>query len=185
MRPITFRCGAGPLWCACLVALTGCSPTQPASASVSPSDSGSPTALVTSTASPTASATTTSSPAQPHTDAAAAAAFHTWVNQYNAEQWDRHYATLVAAQRNVISEKRYTACRDSSTNPTFKWIKTVKTKADVPTKIPGTSKTQPATVVTARLRVQGWTLPVPADMFYEDGEWHWSMTKENIAGCKK
>lgn len=107
------------------------------------------------------------------------------MKQYNAEQWDLHYATLVLAQRAIISEKRYTDCRNSKTSPTFKWIKTAKTKAGVSTKIPGTSKTQPATVVTARLRVQGWTLPVTAHMFYESGAWHWSMTKENVAGCKK
>lgn len=42
-----------------------------------------------------------------------------------------------------------------------------------------------AKVVTARPGVQGWALPVFARMFYEAGAWHWSMTKENVAGCKK
>jgi len=103
----------------------------------------------------------------------------------NAEEWDKHYATLVDAQRKVISEKRYTACRDKSVNPSFKWVKTVKTKANVQSKIPGTSRTQPATLVTARLKVQGFTLPITAHMFYEGGSWHWSMTKENLKGCTK
>lgn len=121
--------------------------------------------------------------AQPQTGDAAAAAFKLWVAQYNAEEWDKHYATLVDAQRKVISEKRYTACRDKSVNPSFKWVKTVKTKANVQSKIPGTSRTQPATLVTARLKVQGFTLPITAHMFYEGGSWHWSMTKENLKGC--
>jgi len=51
--------------------------------------------------------------------------------------------------------------------------------------VPGTSKKAPATLVTARLRVSGFTLPITAHMFYEDGMWRWSMTKENLKGCKK
>lgn len=173
--------------CACLVALAGCTATQPSPASPSPAvaSSGPPSGTTSGSPTPSVPVPTPSAPGQPKTNKAAADAFHTWVNQYNSEQWDRHYATLVTAQRKVISEKRYTACRDASTNPTFKWIKTTKTKADVPSKIPGTSTTQRATLVIARLRVQGWTLPVTAHMFYENGEWHWSMTKENIARCKK
>jgi hypothetical protein len=142
-------------------------------------------AAVTPSATAVPTPTTPSVPVQPQTSDAAAAAFQTWVKQYNAEQWDRHYATLVAAQRSIITEKQYAACRDKSVNPIFKWVKTVKTRADVKSKIPGTSRTQPATLVTARLRVQGFTLPITAHMFYEDGAWRWSMTKENLKGCKK
>jgi hypothetical protein len=169
----------------CVLALSACSPAPTNPTTTAASASAPPSATATQSATPTPTATTTSIPAEPQTGAAAAAAFKTWVKQYNAEQWDRHYATLVAAQRKIITEKRYTTCRDKSINPTFKWVKTVKTKANVKSKIPGTSKTQPATLVTARLRVQGFTLPITAHMFYEDGAWHWSMTKENIQGCKK
>jgi len=172
----------------CVLALQGCSAastpsTTPAvataAASVSASGTPAPSATPTPTVTPSSIAT------QPQTGEAAAAAFRIWVRQYNAEQWDRHYATLVAAQRKVITEKRYAACRDASVNPTFTWVKTVKTKANVKSRIPGTSETQPSTVVTARLKVQGFTLPITAHMFYEDGAWRWSMTKENLKGCKK
>jgi len=142
------------------------------------------TSAITSSKIPAPTATT-SVRAEPQTGEAAAAAFRTWVKQYNAEQWDRHYASLVAAQRKIITEKRYASCRDTSINPTFTWVKTVKTKANVKSKVPGTSRTQPATLVTARLRVQGFTLPITAHMFYEDGAWHWSMTRENLKGCEK
>ena len=107
------------------------------------------------------------------------------MRQYNAEQWDQHYRTLVAAQQKLISAKKYAACRDKSVNPTFRWVKTVKTKDNVMSSIPGTSKKAPATLVTVRLRVSGFTLPITAHMFYEDGTWRWSMTKENLKGCKK
>jgi len=155
--------------------------TTPPTASTSATSSSTATA----SAAPTASATPASTPAQPQTGAAAAEAFKTWVGQYNAEQWDQHYRTLVSAQQKLISAKKYAACRDKSVNPTFKWVKTVKTKANVKSSIPGTSKKAPATLVTARLRVSGFTLPITAHMFYEDGMWRWSMTKENLKGCKK
>ncbi|MCA0295221.1 MAG: hypothetical protein LCH96_07895 [Actinobacteria bacterium] len=147
--------------------------------------SATPTSTSTSAATPTPTATPSPVATEPQTGEAAAAAFRTWVKQYNAEQWDRHYETLVSAQRSIITEKRYAACRDKSVNPTFTWVKTVKTKANVKSRIPGTSEAKPATVVTARLKVQGFTLPVTAHMFYEDGVWKWSMTKENLQGCKK
>lgn len=78
-------------------------------------------------------------------------------------------ALPASSARKVITEKRYAACRDKSVNPTSKWVKTVKTKANVKSKIPGTSRTQPATLVTARLRVQGFTVPITAHMYYEEG----------------
>jgi hypothetical protein len=168
-----------------VLALTACS-AAPVTSAPPPTASTSATPVTTATASaaPTASAIP-STPTQPRTGAAAADAFKTWVEQYNAEQWDKHYRTLVSAQQKLISGKKYAACRDKSVNPTFKWVKTVKTKANVMSSIPGTSKKAPATLVTVRLRVSGFTLPITAHMFYEDGMWRWSMTKENIKGCKK
>ena len=171
-----------------VLALSACSATPapvPAAASPTASTSATSGSSPTASAAPTASATTAPAPAQPQTGAAAADAFKTWVGQYNAEQWDHHYRTLVSAQQKLISAKKYAACRDKSVNPTFKWVKTVKTKANVMSSIPGASKKAPATLVTARLRVSGFTLPITAHMFYEDGMWRWSMTKENLKGCKK
>lgn len=169
----------------CALALPACSPASTNPTTTVVSASASPASTATPSATPTPTATAPSVPAEPQTGEAAAAAFKTWVKQYNSEQWNRHYATLVDAQRKIITEKRYTTCRDKSVNPVFKWVKTVKTKTDVKSTIPGTSKRQPATLVTARLRVQGFTVPITAHMFYEDGAWHWSMTKENLQGCKK
>ena len=178
-----------PVSC-CVITFSGCTPSSVPSvatpvASVSASPSPATSAEETPTSTPTPSAATPTATAQPETGKAAAAAFKTWVKQYNAEQWGRHYKTLVSAQQKLISAKKYAACRDKSVSPTFKWVKTVKTRPNVKTKIPGTSKKAPATVVTARLRVSGFTLPIDAHMFYEDGAWRWSMTKENLAGCKK
>ena len=168
-----------------VVALSGCAapaPVTSAPVAVTPpptSASTPPASLPTESAEP-------SSTAQPQTRSAAAAAFETWVKQFNAEQWDEHHATLVGAQRKLISAKQYAACRNKKTTPTFKWIRTASTKPNVITRIPGTSVKAPATVVVARLRVSNAvTMPVTAHIFYEDGTWHWSMTKENLAGCKK
>ncbi len=145
-----------------------------------------PTGTSSTKAAPTEAAQAPSSaPAQPETEEAAAQAFKTWVKQYNAEEWDQHYLALVAEQQKLISAGRYAACRDKSVNPTFKWIKTVKTKADVMTSIPGTPRKAPATQVTVRLRVGGFTMPITAHMFYQDGAWRWSMTKENLKSCRK
>lgn len=167
-----------------VLALAACSPA-PTPTTTPPTASSSASPGSTASPAPTASATNPSTPAQPQTGAAAAEAFKTWVKQYNAEQWHQHYRTLVSAQQKLISAKKYAACRDKSVNPTFKWVKTVKTKPNVKSSIPGTSKKAPATLVTARLRVSGFTLPITAHMFYEDGVWRWSMTKENLKGCKK
>lgn len=170
--------------CGFVMAISACSAVSAPTTTPTAYASATPVPTVIPSASPTASATP-SIPAQPQTGAAAADAFKAWVKQYNAEQWDQHYKTLVSAQQKVISAKKYAACRDKSVNPTFKWVKTVKTKANVMSSIPGTSKKAPATLVTVRLRVSGFTLPITAHMFYEDGMWRWSMTKENVKGCKK
>lgn len=124
-----------------------------------------------------------SAPAEPQTDEAAVAAFKKWAAQYNDNDWESQYQTLVAAQREIISEKAYVACRDKDAAPQFEWLRLVSTKAGVETKIPGTSVKLPATVVVTRFRVSDLTLPITAHMFYEQGAWHWSMTKENIEGC--
>lgn len=161
-----------------VLALSAC--TTPAS--TTPSASSTPTPVPVSPSS-TAEASPTA-PAEPQTGEAAAAAFKKWTTQYNNNEWELHYQTLVPAQQKVISEKRYVACRDKDTSPEFKWLRVVSTKPNVKTKIPGTSVTLPATVVVVRFRVMGFSLPVTAHMFYEDGSWRWSMTKENITKCK-
>ena len=171
-----------------LIAIGGCAAPQSAQSGPVPETSPS---TATQPATPGTQPSTSSSPspsttAEPRTNRAAAAAFKTWVAQFNAEQWDKHYATLVNAQRKLISAKKYAACRNKKVTPTFKWIKTASTKANVKTTIPGTSLKKLATRVIARLRVSGTvTLPVTAHMFYEEGAWRWSMTKENLRGCKK
>lgn len=162
-----------------LLAFSGCTATQPSPTAPAPAASATTVAASPATPFPTTSG-------QPRTNRAAAAAFRTWVAQFNAEDWDKHYATLVSAQRKLISAKKYAACRNKKASPTFKWIKTASTKANVKTKIPGTSLKMRATRVIARLRMYGTvTVPVTAHMFYEEGEWRWSMTKENLAGCKR
>jgi hypothetical protein len=144
-----------------------------------------PASSAVSAGSPTPATPSATPPAEPQTGEAAAAAFKKWTTQYNNNEWELHYQSLVAAQKAVISEKAYVTCRDKGTAPQFKWLRLVSTKAGVKSKIAGTSVTLPATVVVARFRVSGFTLPVTAHMFYEEGFWHWSMTKENLAGCKK
>lgn len=159
--------------------LAGCS----SGTSESPLPSTDPATL--SAASPATPTTAPSStpPAQPETDDAAAAAFRTWVEQFNAGQWDEHWATLVSAQQQLITEEQYAACRDRSKSPEFTWVKLASTKSGVDTNIPGTSISQPSTEVVARVKVSGATLPVTAHMFYENGAWRWSMTEENLKGC--
>lgn len=117
------------------------------------------------------------------TDAAALAAFKIWMNQYNAEDWSEQYATLVNAQKRVITEKRYSTCRDKAINPEFKLVKLVSAKPNVQTKIPGTSVTAKATRLTVRVKVGGLTLPIPVHMFYEEGEWRWSLNALTRKGC--
>ncbi len=169
-----------------VLALSACSAVPaPAVAPPTAPTSAMPKSPVTASATPTASVTTPSTPAQPQTGAAAAVAFRAWVKQYNDEQWDKHYRTLVSAQQKLITAKKYAACLDKSVNPALKWIKTVKTRPNVTSSIPGSSHKAPATLVTARLRVSRFTLPVTVHMFYEDGTWRWSMTKKNLKGCKK
>lgn len=75
--------------------------------------------------------------------------------------------------------------RNKSDHLTFSWIRTVSTKRNVKIRIPGTSQTATATKVIAKMRVTGFTLNVDAHMFYQDGAWRWSMTRENLASCDK
>ncbi|MDQ7993600.1 MAG: hypothetical protein REI45_13090, partial [Propionicimonas sp.] len=103
--------------------------------------------------------------------------------QFNTEEWDKHWAILVSAQQQLISASEYAACRVQGVTPEFNWVKLVSTTPNVETRIPGTSLTQPSTEVVARFKLGEATLPVTAHMFYEQGTWRWSMSQENLDGC--
>lgn len=175
-----FTSNFAPALLALLIPLSACT----TSASTTPSAASTAITVTESSAQETPNSSPTE-PAEPQTDAAAVAAFKKWTTQYNNNEWELQYQTLVSAQQKVISEKRYITCRDEDTSPEATWLRSVSAKANVKTKIPGTSVTLPATVVIARFRVSGISLPVTAHMFYEGGAWRWSMTKENISNCTK
>jgi hypothetical protein len=132
-----------------------------------------------------ATAKTPSSSAGPDDASAVGAveAFHTWVDQYAAANWSAQYATLVAAQRSVITEQQYVACRQGDEKTPFVWIKEISTKAESGDAIPGTPVTMDAIVVKARLKFGGMATSVDAHMYLQDGVWRWAMTKENIKNC--
>ena len=90
-----------------------------------------------------------------------------------------------AAQQSIITEDQYVSCRSKETvTPVFEWAKVLGVKEAKASAIPGTDRAQDAKVVTAQLTVGGVPTSVSVHMFYEDGLWRWSMTKENVAGCR-
>ena len=111
-------------------------------------------------------------------------AFKVWVQQFGERNWKAQYATLANAQRKVVSEQAYVACRSAESPPKIKWVKTLSVTDAGNTQIPGTKVSLPSTKVTAQVIAQGYKVPVDAHMILEDGMWKWSMTKENIANCK-
>lgn len=117
------------------------------------------------------------------TAGSAEAALKTWLEQFNAKDWEAHYATLVSAQRAVISEDRYATCRSQDAPPKFTWEKVLAVKDAGETAIPGTDVELPSTQVSAQVSMEGVKVPVDSHMVLEDGEWHWMMTQENIDNC--
>lgn len=110
-------------------------------------------------------------------------AFQIWVEQFGAKDWQAHYEALVGAQREIISEDAYVACRSTESPPAIEWAKTLSVQDVGELLIPGTDVSLPATKVSAEVSAEGLTLPVDAHMLLEDGEWKWSMTQENVDNC--
>ena len=110
-------------------------------------------------------------------------AFKVWVEQFGKKDWKAQYKTLVSAQRDVVSEREYVACRTAETPPALSWVKALSVVDAGDTKIPGTDTSLPSTKVTAQVEADGMKVPVDAHMYLEDMTWKWSMTEENIAGC--
>jgi hypothetical protein len=138
---------------------------------------------VPSAANPTG--TTTSAPSAQAASSSAEDAFKVWVGQFGERNWKAQYKTMVNAQRKVVSESDYVACRSAEAPPKITWDKTLSVTDAGETSIPGTKASLPSTKVTAQVKVDGINAPVDAHMFLEDGTWKWSMTKENISNCSK
>lgn len=113
----------------------------------------------------------------------AEAAFKVWVDLFEKKDWKAQYATLVSAQRDVVSEKQYLDCREGEAVPDLKWSKVLSVTDAGAITIPGTKVKLPATKVSAQVKTSGMNVPVDAHMLVEDGDWKWSMTQENIDGC--
>lgn len=113
----------------------------------------------------------------------AEAAFKSWMDQFNAKDWSAQYAILVSAQKSVISEGQYVSCRSKEMAPKFTWEKVLSVTDAGETPIPGTGVKLPATKVSVQVSMEGLKTPVDAHMFLEDGEWHWTMTQENLDSC--
>ena len=134
----------------------------------------------------TETSSSSSSTADPEESASSAEeAFKVWVQQFGKRDWEAQYAALVNAQREVISEQAYVACRSAESPPKFTWVKTLSVTDAGKTDIPGTKVSLPSTKVTAQVETQGFKVPVDAHMILEDGMWKWSMTRENIANCSQ
>lgn len=131
-------------------------------------------------ATPTTTASSTQSAA-----GSADEAFKVWVSQFGKRNWKAQYKTLINAQRNVVSQSDYVACRTAEAPPAISWVKTLSVTDAGKTSIPGTKNSLPSTQVTAQVKVNGVEVPVDAHMFLEDGIWKWSMTQENISNCSK
>ena len=138
--------------------------------------------------------TPSAAPASPTTPAASAAqaptgsaedAFKVWVQQFGKHNWKAQYTTLINAQRKVVTQSQYLACREAEAPPKITWVKTLSVTDDGKTSIPGTKTSLPSTKVTAQVKADGFKVPVDAHMFLEDGTWKWSMTQENISNCAK
>lgn len=137
---------------------------------------------------PSAAAPTGSTTPAPSVQAPASSAedaFKVWVGQFGKRNWEAQYKTMVNAQRKVVSQSDYLACRSAEAPPKITWDKTLSVTDAGETSIPGTKTSLPSTKVTAQVKVDGINAPVDAHMFLEDGTWKWSMTKENIANCSK
>ncbi|MEW1952300.1 hypothetical protein [Terrabacter sp. NPDC080008] len=132
---------------------------------------------------PAAGATTATSTADANASGSAEAAFKTWVQQFNAKDWAGQYETLVSAQKAIVSKRAYVSCRSKTATPTFKWVKVLSVTDGGADVIPGTKASLPSTKVTIQVSLQGAKVPVTAHMYQENGQWHWSMTQENIDGC--
>lgn len=113
----------------------------------------------------------------------AESALKTWVDQFNAKDWSAQYATLVRAQQAVISKDQYALCRSKEVAPVFTWKKVLAVTDAGEMPIPGADTTLPGTKVTVQLVMDGVKVPLDAHMFREDGEWHWTMTQENLDNC--
>jgi hypothetical protein len=135
------------------------------------------------TTTPTGSATPAPSAQAP--TGSAEDAFEVWVGQFGKRNWKAQYKTLVNAQREVVAQSEYLACRSAEAPPKITWVKTLSVTDAGKTSIPGTKTSQESTKVTAQVKVDGLKVPVDAHMFLEDGVWKWSMTTENISNCSK
>lgn len=129
---------------------------------------------------------TGSQPAAQASNAAVAgtaqAAFKVWVDQFTSKNWSGQYATLLSAQRELISLRQYKACRSKDALG-LKWVKVLSVQDAGATPVPGTKLKLPSTKVTAQVSANGIKVPVDAHMFMEDGAWKWTMTQENLDGC--
>lgn len=132
-----------------------------------------------------APATQTPEPSAKAPTTTADAAFKVWVENFGKGAWKTQYATLLDAQKAVVSEREYIACRTAKKGPAIRWVKTLSVTDAPRTTVPGTKLTLPATKVRAQVSAGGMKAPVDAHMFLEDGIWKWSMTAENIANCAK
>lgn len=114
----------------------------------------------------------------------AAAAFRTWVEQFDRQEWSAQYQNLVAAQQALISEADYVACRKANPAPGTKWVALISSDDAGNDTIPGTSTELPATLLKVQVEVGGTRIPLDAHMYQEGGQWKWSMTTQNLDNCK-
>ncbi|WP_109686036.1 hypothetical protein [Branchiibius hedensis] len=111
------------------------------------------------------------------------AAFRVWVEQFTAHDWVGQYKNLVTEQQALVSEASFVACRKASTTPSVAWVKAISAQDVGDTEIPGTTKSRPATRVTAELSSNGLTETVDSHWALEDGSWRWQMTAELVKSC--
>lgn len=132
---------------------------------------------------PSSTPTTVATNAAPTTTADEA--FRTWLDQFNAHDWSGQYATMVNAQRAVVTEAAYVACRQADgATPLFTYQSLLGSTDVKDYPIPGTSVRQDGVVLTVQVSLAGVSTSLDAHMFAEDGVWKWTMTQENIANCQ-
>lgn len=148
----------------------------------SPSDwDGGTSAAATPSGSATPSASATASAQAPA--GSAEDAFKAWITQFGKRDWKAQYKTLVNAQRKLVSQGEFIACRSADDPPKVAWVKALSATDTGKTSIPGTKASLPATKVNAQVKADGITVPVDAHMYREDGMWKWSLEKDALAKC--
>ena len=112
-------------------------------------------------------------------------AFKIWIQQFGKKNWKAQYKTLVSSQQDLLSERKFIACRTEEAPPKVTWVKATSVTDTGATSIPGTKTKLPATKVNARVKVGELTVPVDAHMYVEGGTWKWSLEKDAFAKCSK